>query len=167
MAPGCACSQQHPYRSEKPRNYFMNVCSLGGCRDTDGDEKRRRSEKFHGASQCPVSPAEKGRSDRVGITPSRGSGTFVQKIIRPCRREFFCNSDFSSEHDRRRVHAGTPNGRSHRGPLHDRNPCRHGSERRRACRSGLAYRNENERPDVSWRAVLSNCSRTIRSYKTR
>jgi tripartite-type tricarboxylate transporter receptor subunit TctC len=33
------------------------------------------------ASQCPVSPAEKGRSDRFLITPSRGSGMFVQKII--------------------------------------------------------------------------------------
>src|SRR6476620_10815190 len=35
------------------------------------DEKRRRSEKFQGASQCPVSPAEKRRSDRVGIGKPR------------------------------------------------------------------------------------------------
>jgi hypothetical protein len=31
----------------------------------------------------------------------------------------------------------------------------------------LADRNQNERPDVSRRAVLSNCSRTIRRYNTR
>jgi len=37
---------------------------------------------------------------------------------------------------------------------------------RQAHRSGLAYRNENGRPDVSWRAILSDSSRTIRSHNT-
>jgi hypothetical protein len=52
-------------------------------------QSRREIASRWGLPVPPIPCAEKGRSDRVLITPSRGSGMFVQKITRPCRRALF------------------------------------------------------------------------------